>query len=267
MDADGNGTLDILTTAADTRAQSVQWFSGRGDGSFESGQDLTWPDGQPLIQQGAVLGAWIADWDGDGLADLITGGRDILLYSGVPGGFGAPVALALAYSPSVMDWDGDGDLDLLTSAREAGVRLHENTGSRREPRLASPRVLISRQFGFGNDYVVTDWNGDGLMDLLLPTTYIDQLAGTPDPLSAEELARLESARAELDRIDDQILATVRERPRALTRDVFAERQARREALWRQADVPLAIVQRLEAKRDAAEPSSVTRSVLELHLGR
>ena len=270
MDVDDNGTLDILTSAntEGSSVTSIQWFSGRGDGNFESGQLLTSADGQPLVQEDLVLGAWLADWDGDGALDLITGGREIRLYSGIPGGFDAPVTLALGkWSPSVLDWDGDGDLDLVTLARNVGVLLHENKGTRREPRLASPRVVNPNRFEPHDDYAATDWNADGIMDLLIPKTYTEQVAGTPDPLSAEETRQLEAAQRELERIQAAVQVINRERPRAFTEEVFAERQARRDILWRQAEAPKAIVEPLEAKRDAARSREVTRSVLELHLGK
>ncbi len=136
------------------------------------------------------------------LTDLIVGGEGALTYYAFSGMFnseGHPVykgaqpvwqeeatlyAGSLAV-PSVADWDGDGAHDLLVGNSEGRVLFFRNSGSDREPLFGLGEPLTAGgqpihvqpgYYGIQGPFetrwgytcpAVTDWNGDGLPDLLL----------------------------------------------------------------------------------------------------
>jgi len=82
--------------------------------------------------------------------------------------------------PVTADWDGDGDLDLIVGCGDGSVRLYRNKGTRSEAKLAKAEELISAcEVKYGDEtprtptrgyrakVCVTDYNGDGLQDILL----------------------------------------------------------------------------------------------------
>ena len=142
----------------------------------------------------------IADWDNDGLPDILAGdgiGR-ISFYRRLgkdPSKYAAPQMLYAGDKPldtlwtaacDVVDWDGDGDLDIISGEEEkGGVLFYENIGTRDKPKLAagvpitdskgepiiSPHAPVAEMSFYTKDYSpcprAVDYNGDGKIDLVL----------------------------------------------------------------------------------------------------
>jgi hypothetical protein len=92
----------------------------------------------------------------------------------IEGADGEPINVGNASAPCVVDWDSDGDLDLIVGEISGTVSFVENTGSDRVPKYAEPMQIKSEGMFIsvaGGDAgpVVTDWDSDGDLDLLVGT--------------------------------------------------------------------------------------------------
>jgi hypothetical protein len=143
----------------------------------------------------------VADWNRDGLVDLLIGGSrgGVLWYPNVGTrtkprytygrlvftADGKPLDVGWGAAPLAVDWDGDGRTDLLCGAERNRILFYRNVGSNREPRLVNrgfvrvdgkplelpiEPVPRSPKGVYPLDYhpvlEAVDWNGDGRMDLL-----------------------------------------------------------------------------------------------------
>ena len=125
----------------------------------------------PMLKSGALSRPVAADWNGDGLLDLISGnsagylqyfenigkaaepafadrgylkadGMTIRRVAGPNGSVQGPAEEKWGYSnPSVADWDLDGKLDILVNDIWGDVVWYRNTGSRTQPELAAARPV------------------------------------------------------------------------------------------------------------------------------
>ena len=163
-DLNGDGLTDLVLLnrfAADQIAYQSQ------TGTFRTVR-AEWRNGMDLR---------LVDVNGDGRADLVTSGGDVLLRQ--PNGslspplpLGAPKEWAWVAAGD-FDRDGQTELALLTQAKSqdggAEAWLFENTGSADRPFAPRP----TRRFGIPGAAVlrcgptVADWNGDGVADLIL----------------------------------------------------------------------------------------------------
>ena len=128
----------------------------------------------------------LADWDGDGLADLVTGSfggklewyrnegkADTPTFS--PGKPFFDLSLAYNSHPRIVDFNQDGRLDLLLGVNWGTVSLYLNTEIAKEPSLGASRLMqwsdgtnlnIRELNGDDTTPELADLDGDGVLDLI-----------------------------------------------------------------------------------------------------
>ncbi|HVU88546.1 MAG TPA: VCBS repeat-containing protein [Pirellulales bacterium] len=201
-DLDDDGTFDLLDA---DHAGHIWWHRNRGTAKacdFDTtGVRLNLADGTPLTVggkrtgfdalQGARATYTAGDFDGDGHADLVTTDTfgDVVYFQQAPRGGadtkvptfepGKKIAkLRIRGVPTACDWNGDGRLDIVagSSAADVVVILGKRAGdvATREGATfdePAPIKLPPAPDGAGAPLVVTDFNGDGDLDIILHTAY------------------------------------------------------------------------------------------------
>jgi hypothetical protein len=197
VDFDGDGIGDIVSGSW---PGELYLFRGEGKGTFAAGVNLRDAAGK-VINPGNASTVFAFDWNGNGNLDLLTGNIDgtVQVYLNGQGSagkgrgwstFGKPTKLQVKGTdirvehgdshPVAADWDGDGLPDLVVGCGDGSVVWYRNVGTRTEPKLESARRLVAappvpgpqgKAKGDGRGtrakVWVGDWNGDGVLDLLV----------------------------------------------------------------------------------------------------
>jgi len=148
--------------------------------------------GTTPIDIGNYSAPYVVDWDGDGKQDLVVGegsysANSVYLYRNIGSAaspeFSKKQRYWLAYGtgreqlvPAVGDIDGDGDPDVVVGERLGYVNLYVNEPGRTADKKEKYLLRHSKVFTFGDKEIpvgpmvrpeLTDWDGDGDLDLLL----------------------------------------------------------------------------------------------------
>ncbi len=221
-DLDGDGKLDMVTSLW---SGIILWYRRLAGGEFANAEIVRLANGQ-VLNAGTDARCHVVDWDGDGDNDLIILGQPKPDARSAEVCFvenrGPPPALALAQPiplevdgkpievpqtacPFVADWNRDGKLDLLLGMQDGSIRLYENSGDKRAPRLAPARMLVEpaprrrgapdadvQRSGTGGSFCLTDWDNDGTLDVLMGDA--QSVTVQPDPSETQD--QLQEARRE-----------------------------------------------------------------------
>jgi len=160
------------------------------DGKSQLGEVL--PSSHKLA--GVYSKLHMADWDGDGLKDLLIGhSSTVVFYKNIGSKsdpkFEDPVKMIDNFktrpAPYIIDWDKDGKKDLLLGSDGNKIYFYRNIGTIQNPELADKKALDLKgsDFSDGNRVrvEVVDWNNDGKRDLLVGNYYMKVKEGESRP--------------------------------------------------------------------------------------
>ena len=231
------------------------------------------PDKQ-MFSTGNATAVFATDWDGDKDLDLLVGTIDGHVYlipnegTATSYAFGKekllevsdkPLKVSGDAGPFVADWDGDGDLDLFVGDGEGAVSLFRNIGSATKPQLAKAEQLIapgSAEYGPNapaeptrgerSKVCVTDWNGDGQLDLL-----VGDMAYLKPP--AKELTDAEKQQHEAIR---EQLKPIETRRREIVEKVFSKDKILNKAERKTLTIELKALNEQLAKLESQLPTEI-----------
>ena len=205
-DFDGDGDLDLLCGEFLDGFTYFENSGTRSKPVYSKGRRLKDSKGRALVMDLEMIVPVAMDWNKDGFPDLIVGDEDgrvaLILHSGKCGPDRCPIFHSPRYfqqeareikcgalaTPVGVDWDGDGDTDILCGNTAGYVDFFENLSGKgvEKPKFAAPVHVQSRgkdirimagpngsiqgpaeaKWGY-TTLGVADWNGDGLLDLVL----------------------------------------------------------------------------------------------------
>jgi hypothetical protein len=205
-DWDGDGDADLLVAnkIAEDGSETGRVFAfentgGKGEARFEARG--------PIPIDGAYhLAPALGDLDGDGFAELLLGtwqdGIRVYRNRGSDGGgvdrWSADPEETISLSrgsnavPALGDVDGDGDLDLVAGESSGELNLWRNDGTRMSPQFVLATDHLGEvDVGRRSAPVLSDWDGDGDVDLILGSESEGVTLWSIEPIEGEfELVRV-----------------------------------------------------------------------------
>ncbi len=181
MDLNGDGILDLTT--GEYSPGTVHWFEGTARG-FRARKDIAEESADPNDMNRWASAATFTDWNGDKLPDMLVGsvmgGIYVNLNKGTKTAFkfgkrepvlltdGKPMAVSGKSFPVSVDWDGDGVQDILSGGEDGRITFFKGSAGRK----FAPGVPLEAggkpiQLGYRTKFCITDWNGDGVRDLVV----------------------------------------------------------------------------------------------------
>jgi len=182
LDFDHDGRPDVVVAWSRTSAQgfaTLQALHNDGGGTFIDATASVFPGGVPSLTGARNL--VVADFDGDGLPDLVVGQfQDAVAWYRNTGKAG-PNRFVLVDSaivrlprgsnavPELFDIDGDGDLDLFIGDASGRIAFFRNDGTPRSPRftLVTDDYLGGQRVGRRAVPRFVDLDGDGRSALIV----------------------------------------------------------------------------------------------------
>lgn len=264
-DLDGDGIRDMLANSYDPGHAYL--FRGLPGNRFAAREEMLDKASVPIRsspvqkQNYQSFGSFFeaVDWDADGDLDLLIGCFSGELKLRVNEGTaksasfateniaveaaGEPLRVKAHLCPVVADWDGDGLWDIVAGSDDGSVTWFRNVGSKTSPTFKAGQTLVPAHDGTGYSRViwseedivpgirsqveVTDYNGDGRLDLLVGDFY--HAYEFKKNLSVEQKQEINKLIAE----QRELGKPLREKWEALQKD-FAERYPGDESFSEQA---------------------------------
>jgi hypothetical protein len=199
-DYDGDGLADLICGSGGccNEAFGFHVFLRQADGSFAPRQRIEVPRPEHFGPGDDFTRDWfgasfkgleqrvaVTDWNADNIPDALIGGGTAILaiaYGPLAGKESLEVErvwpkgqeplASMTHNPCVADWDGDGLADLIVGGlgkdETRGVFWLRNVGTKREPELGEPRLLLAAAGRWTiHGLTVADWNDDGQLDLIV----------------------------------------------------------------------------------------------------
>lgn len=203
-DLNGDGILDIIANSYDPGHCYLFW--GLPNNKFAAREELVDKAGVPIRsapvqkQDYQSFGSFFeaVDWDEDGDLDLLIGcfdgGLKVRINEGTPKewkfaekNMATSLKVKAHFCPVVADWNGDGLWDIIAGSDDGSITWFRNTGQKGTPVFADSETLVEKHDGHGYNRLiwsedeilpgirsqpeVTDYNGDGKLDLLVGDFY------------------------------------------------------------------------------------------------
>ncbi|RJQ16097.1 MAG: VCBS repeat-containing protein [Nitrospiraceae bacterium] len=190
MDWNNDGRHDLLVGDANGNVQLYLNTNSNSVPSLSEGKYIQ--AGGTILDTGQNAAPDADDWNGDGRKDLVVGNKDGNIKIYLNTGTDASPVLASPYNlqvngkdfvalsraaPKIYDWNRDGLKDILTGDLEGYVYYLKNVGSNKSPLFKKSIRLFLGNGDFlrypdpaidaRSRIFVTDWNNDGLDDILV----------------------------------------------------------------------------------------------------